>query len=131
VEFNQLRLVSIVKTNEIIFSSFTKYNFENVYYNWRKSMIVMLTQDLSKGFVSWKEMYFENKEALEALGGKLIFAGPHKDDDNKMIVLIDFDSPEAMKAFATDEELKAKRVAAGAILESNVVTVMGDESFMS
>ena len=73
----------------------------------------------------------ENKEALEALGGKLIFAGPHKDDDNKMIVLIDFDSPEAMKAFATDEELKAKRVAAGAILESNVVTVMGDESFMS
>ena len=48
-----------------------------------------------------------------------------------ILVLIDFDSPEAMKAFATDEELKAKRVAAGAILESNVVTVMGDESFMS
>ena len=44
---------------------------------------------------------------------------------------IDFDSPEAMKAFATNEELKAKRVAAGAILESNVVTVMGDESFTS
>ncbi len=94
-------------------------------------MIVMLTQDLSKGFVSWKEMYFENKDALESLGGRLIFAGPHKEDDNKMIVLIDFDSPEAMKAFATNEELKAKRVAAGAILESNVVTVMGDESFTS
>ena len=86
-------------------------------------MIVMLAQDLSKGFVSWKEMYFENKEALEALGGKLIFAGPHKDDDNKMIVLIDFDSPEAMKAFATDEELKAKRVAAGAILEILIESV--------
>ncbi len=92
-------------------------------------MIVMLTQDLSKGFVSWKEMYFENQAALEALGGKLIFAGPRKEDDNKMVVLIDFDSPEAMKAFATNEELKANRVAAGAILESNVVTVMGDESF--
>jgi len=48
-----------------------------------------------------------------------------------MVVLIDFDSPEAMKAFATNEELKAKRVEAGAILESNVVTVMGDESFTS
>ena len=94
-------------------------------------MIVMLTQDLSKGFVSWKEMYFENKNALDALGGRLIFAGPHKEDDNKMVVLIDFDSPEAMKAFATNEELKAKRVEAGAILESNVVTVMGDESFTS
>ena len=48
-----------------------------------------------------------------------------------MVVLIDFDSPDAMKAFATNEELKAKRAAAGAILESNVVTVMGDESFTS
>jgi uncharacterized protein YciI len=112
------------------------YQFETLlknglFYIEDKNMIVMLTQDLSKGFVSWKEMYFENKDALEALGGKLIFAGPHKDDDNKMVVLIDFDSPDAMKAFATNEELKAKRVAAGAILESNVVTVMGDESFTS
>jgi hypothetical protein len=39
-------------------------------------MIVMLTQDLSKGFVSWKEMYFENKEALEALGGKIDLCRP-------------------------------------------------------
>ena len=46
-----------------------------------------------------------------------------------MVILIDFDSPEAMKAFAGHEELKAKRAAAGAILESNVITVMGDESF--
>ena len=112
-------------------SIFHQFGTEQQNYLEDKSMIVMLTQDLSKGFVSWKEMYFENKDALEALGGRLIFAGPHKDDDNKMVVLIDFDSPEAMKAFATNEELKAKRVAARAILESNVVTVMGDESFTS
>ena len=59
----------------------------------------------------------------------MVLAGPHKDDDNKMMVLIDFESPEAMKAFAGHEGLKAKRVAAGAILESNVITVMGDDSF--
>jgi hypothetical protein len=46
-----------------------------------------------------------------------------------MMVLMEFDSPESMKAFAGHEELRAKRAAAGAILESNVVTVMGDESF--
>ncbi|MDG2298873.1 MAG: hypothetical protein P8L40_04560 [Planktomarina sp.] len=92
-------------------------------------MIVMLTQDLSKGFAPWKEMYFENQAQLNELGARLVFAGPHKDDDNKMVVLIDFDSPEAMKAFAGHEELKAKRAAAGAILESNIITVMGDESF--
>ena len=92
-------------------------------------MIVMLTQDLSKGFARWKEMYLENKNQLNSLGGKLIFAGPHKDDNNKMMVLMEFDSPESMKAFAGHEELRAKRAAAGAILESNVVTVMGDEAF--
>ncbi|MGB0746012.1 MAG: hypothetical protein ACPGSP_03450, partial [Alphaproteobacteria bacterium] len=57
------------------------------------------------------------------------FAGATKEDDNKMMVIIEFDSPEAMKAFATHEELRAKRAAAGAILESNVVTIMGDEAF--
>ncbi len=92
-------------------------------------MIVMLTQDLARGFAPWKEMYLENQAELNALGAKLVFAGPHKDDDNKMMVLIDFESPEAMKAFAGHEGLKAKRVAAGAILESNVITVMGDDSF--
>ena len=74
-------------------------------------------------------MYLENQAELNALGAKLVFAGPHKEDDNKMMVLIDFESPEAMKAFASHEGLKAKRVAAGAILESNVITVMGDDSF--
>jgi hypothetical protein len=29
-------------------------------------MIVMLTQDLSKGFAPWKEMYLENKDQLNS-----------------------------------------------------------------
>ena len=66
---------------------------------------------------------------MNALGAKLIFAGSEKDDDNKMMVLIEFDSPEAMKAFGGHEGLKAKRAAAGAILETAVVTVMSDVSF--
>ena len=92
-------------------------------------MIVKLTQDLARGFAPWKEMYFENKAELEAIGGKLIYAGSEKDNDNKMLVLIDFESSEAMKAFAGHEELKAKRAAAGALLETTQITVMSDESF--
>ncbi|MDA8853087.1 hypothetical protein N9809_00400 [Amylibacter sp.] len=92
-------------------------------------MIVKLTQDLARGFAPWKEMYFENKAELEAIGGKLIYAGSEKDNDNTMLVLIDFESPEAMKAFAGHEEMKAKRAAAGALLETTQVTVMSDESF--
>ena len=92
-------------------------------------MIVKLTQDLARGFVPWKEMFFENESELNALGAKLIFAGSEKDDDNKMIVLIDFDSPEAMKAFGGHEGLKAKRAAAGALLETTTITIMSDEAF--
>jgi uncharacterized protein (DUF1330 family) len=93
-------------------------------------MFVQLTQDLERGFKPWKEMYFENEAELNALGARLVFAGTTKEDDNKMMVIIEFDSPEAMKAFATHEELRAKRAAAGAILESNVVTIMSDEAFI-
>ena len=53
-------------------------------------MIVKLTQDLARGFVPWKEMFFENEAELNALGARLIFAGSEKDNDNKMMVLIDF-----------------------------------------
>ena len=92
-------------------------------------MIVKLTQDLARGFLPWKKMFFENESELTALGARLIFAGSEKDDDNKMMVLIDFDSPEAMKAFGGHEGIKAKRAAAGALLETTTVTIMSDEAF--
>jgi hypothetical protein len=93
-------------------------------------MIVKLTQDLARGFKPWKDMFHENEAALNALGGKLIFAGTEKDNDNKLMAIIDFESPEAMKAFGGHEELKAKRAAAGAILESTVITPMSNDSFV-
>ena len=68
-------------------------------------MILKLTQDLSRGFVPWKEMYFENIARLEAIGGKLIFAGSEANDDNKMMVrfLCHLDVRELLnlKAFGT------------------------------
>ncbi|MDB2599004.1 hypothetical protein N9Y08_06620 [Paracoccaceae bacterium] len=92
-------------------------------------MMVKLTQDLARGFKPWKEMFQENEATLNALGAKLVFAGTEKDNDNKLTVIIDFESPEAMKAFGGHEELKAKRAAAGAILETTVITAMSGESF--
>ena len=92
-------------------------------------MLVKLTQDLARGFAPWKEMFFENEAELNALGARLVFAGSEKDDDNKIMVIIDFDSPEAMKAFCGHEGLKAKRAAAGALLETTVITIMSDDAF--
>ena len=66
---------------------------------------------------------------LNALSARLIFAGSEKDDDNKMMVVIDFDSPEAMKAFSGHEGLKAKRATAVALLETTTVTIMSDQAF--
>ena len=92
-------------------------------------MIVKFTQDLARGFAPWKAMFYENEAELNTLGAKFIFAGSEKDDDNKMMVFIEFDSPEAIKVFGAHEGLKAKRAAAGAILETTVVTIMSDQSF--
>ena len=39
------------------------------------------------------------------------------------------DYDEAMKAFGGHEELKAKRAAAGAILETTIITPLSSESF--
>ena len=41
-------------------------------------MYVMLTQKLSKGFVSWKNMLHDNKDKLEQHGMTCIFASLKK-----------------------------------------------------
>jgi hypothetical protein len=42
---------------------------------------------------------------------------------------MDFDSPDALKSFASDEELAKIRTTAGAMLETGTVTIMSTESF--
>tara|TARA_B100001778_G_C18346066_1_gene519783 strand:+ start:405 stop:695 length:291 start_codon:yes stop_codon:yes gene_type:complete len=92
-------------------------------------VIVKLNIDLAKGFKPWKKMFFENEHRLLEHGGKLMFAGTEKDNDNKLIVIMKFDTPEGLNNFATDEDLKKTRAEAGAKLESTVVTLMNPESF--
>ena len=92
-------------------------------------MIVKLTRELERGFEPRKKMYENNWSVLNEMGGKLIFAGLEKDNDNKMMVLIEFKSPDGLKAFASNEELKAERVAAGAKLETVEVVIMAETFF--
>ena len=79
-------------------------------------LIVKLTQKLERSFAPCKEMFFENEGTLNEMGGKLIFAGSEKEDDNTMHVIMEFPSPEGLKAFASHEELKAKISAHGSLL---------------
>ena len=92
-------------------------------------MLVKMEIELAKGFVPWKEMFIKNENRLNAHGGKLVFAGTPSDNDNKLTVIMDFESMEALKNFGGDEELTKTRVEAGALLETSVMTIMNDESF--
>ena len=92
-------------------------------------MIVKMTIDLARGFEPWKDMFIKNEHKLNAHGGRLVFAGTEKENDNKLTIIMDFDSPEALKSFASDEELSKIRTAAGAMLETGTVTMMSSESF--
>ena len=92
-------------------------------------MIVKMEIDLERGFAPWKEMFIDNEHKLNEHGGKLVFAGTEKDNDNKLTVIMDFESPESLQNFASDEELTKIRAASGAKLETAIATVMSSDSF--
>ena len=92
-------------------------------------MIVKMEIDLERGFAPWKEMFIDNEYKLNEQGGKLVFAGTEKDNDNKLTVIMDFESPESLQNFAGDEELTKIRAASGAKLETAIATVMSSDSF--
>ena len=94
-------------------------------------MIVKLTQDLKNGFAPWKVMLNENGDKLKEHGLTCIFAGTGKDNDNKLIVIMDFATQEGMMGFKNDEELTQKRIAAGAMVETTVMTPMTGEAVIN
>ena len=94
-------------------------------------MYVMLTQKLSKGFKSWKDMVHENKSKLEGFKGKIIFAGSQADDDNSMLVLMHYESKDGLMAFKNDEELIKARQEAGALTETTQLTIMTDDALLN
>ena len=85
--------------------------------------------DLERGFAPWKEMFIDNEYKLNEHRGKLVFAGTEKDNDNKLTVIMDFETPEALQNFAGDEELTKIRAASGAKLETAIATIMSSDSF--
>ena len=94
-------------------------------------MLVKMEIDLAKGFSPWKEMFIENEHRLNSHGGKLVFAGTPHDNENKLTVIMDFESMEALKNFGSDEELTKTRMEAGAMVETGITTIMNEQSFIT
>ena len=61
----------------------------------------------------------------------MIFSKTEADDDSKLHVIMESDSPESFEAFKNDIKLAQKRIDACADLESVVATPMASESFTS
>jgi heme-degrading monooxygenase HmoA len=91
-------------------------------------MYVMLTQKLSKGFKSWKAMAEANAEKIKGFKGKVLYAGAHAEDDNSMVVIMHYESKDGLMAFKNDEELTKARQEAGALTETTVMTILGDDA---
>ena len=94
-------------------------------------MFVMLTQKLSKGFVSLKNMLHDNKDKLEQHGMTCIFASSHKEDDNDMKAIFHFESQEGMMGFKNDTELAKVREDAGVLIETTVMTPLSEEAVLN
>jgi len=94
-------------------------------------MYVMLTQKLSKGFRSWKDMAEANGHKLEGFKGKVLFAGSQAEDDNSMVVIMHYEDKEGLMAFKNDEELIKARQDAGALTETTQMTVMTDDALIN
>ena len=92
-------------------------------------MIVKMEIDLERGFAPWKEMFIDNEYKLNAHGGRLVCVGTPQNNENKLTVIMDFKSMEALQNFGNDEELTKIRVESGAMLETGVMTIMNNESF--
>ena len=92
-------------------------------------MLVKKTIDLKSGFVPWKEMFIDNEYKLNEHDEKLAFTGTEKDNDNKVTVIMDLDSTEALQNFAGNKELTKIRATSGAKLETTISTVMSSDSF--
>ena len=88
--------------------------------NWSGEMFCSLERDV-----------YKNEHRLNAHGGKLVFAGTPSDNENKLTVIMDFESMESLKNFGSDEELTKTRVQAGAMVETGVMTIMNEASFIS
>jgi uncharacterized protein (DUF1330 family) len=74
-------------------------------------------------------MVHNNAHKMKEHGFRAIFAGTEAGDDNKLHVIMEFDSPASLEAFKNDAELTQARIDAGADVESTKVTPMSGDSF--
>ena len=88
-------------------------------------MKIYINVDITKGWDTWNKMAEAMNPEMEAEGMKFIFKGCEM-DEKKIHMIIEVESMEKAKAFATSPDVVAKRVEAGAVVESTVMIPLKD-----
>ena len=86
---------------------------------------------ITKGFDTWKSMVKKNKHRMDEMGMVMLFAGVQKDDPTKLHAIMKFSDIEAFQAFGASEELTEERKKAGAVVESDVMTMISEDDFFT
>ena len=95
----------------------------------KMAIIVIGKITISRGFETWKNMVFASEAQMKAIGMSMLVAGTAKADPTSLNLVMTFETMEGLEKFRTDEALTARRVEAGAVLETAVMTMLSDDYF--
>ena len=89
-------------------------------------MKIYLTVDITKGWDTWNEMAEELNSDMVSVGGmQFIYKGCEM-DEKKIHLIIEVESMEKAKEFSIRPDIVARRVEAGAVVESTVMIPLKD-----
>ena len=88
-------------------------------------MKMYATIELTKGWDSWNKMAEVMNPEMDSEGMKFIFKGCET-DEKKIHIIIEVESMEKAKEFSTRPDIVARRVEAGAVVESTVMIPLKD-----
>jgi len=88
-------------------------------------MKAYVSVNISKGWDTWNKMAERMNPEMESEGMKFIFKGCET-DEKKVHIIIEVESMEKAKEFSTRPDIVARRVEAGAVVESTVMIPLKD-----
>ena len=89
-------------------------------------MKAYVSVNITKGWDTWNEMAEDlNSEMVSVAGMKFIYKGCDM-DENKVHMILEFESMEKGGEWLTSPDILQKRIEAGAVVESTVVIPLKD-----
>ena len=89
-------------------------------------MKAYVSVNITKGWDTWNEMAEELNHEMVSVGGMQFIYKGCETDEKKVHIIIEVESMEKAKEFSTRPDIVARRVEAGAVVESTVMIPLKD-----